>query len=194
MKPASYLRLAPEEKTKRKRRKRRLRIFRAIGRWWRKRKFYVSQNDSSQGFNENQRELTMEESSVEEAWDLSSQSSRRAESGSTSPPRTDESLGEPKLPLPNAWKPSTTRSSRRNRNVYNSPRVYQDEQSIGESLESIDSLSDSYFDDGSQVTTHTTNKSDREKLFLEHVDFLRLRTRPRKVEVVWGTVGPITEI
>ena len=55
------------------------------------------------------------------------------------------------------------------------------------SLESIDSLVESYWDpdeDGSLVTTNLVQSLD----FLEeHVDFLKVQTQPRSVEVVWDT-------
>ena len=54
------------------------------------------------------------------------------------------------------------------------------------SLESIDSLVQSYWDpdeDGSLVTTNGVQTLD---FVEEHVDFLKVQTQPRSVEVVWG--------
>jgi hypothetical protein len=63
------------------------------------------------------------------------------------------------------------------------------------SLESIDSLSESCWDpedDASLATPIVTNVA-RPIDFYEHVDFLRVQTQPRKVEVVWAkTESPPT--
>jgi hypothetical protein len=58
------------------------------------------------------------------------------------------------------------------------------------SLESIDSLVESYWDpedDASHVTPVATNLARSSEFFYEHVRFLRVQTQPRQVEVVWST-------
>jgi len=60
--------------------------------------------------------------------------------------------------------------------------------SFAGSLESIDSLAESYWDpdDASQVTPIMTNLVRSSAFFSEHVHFLRDQTQPRKVEVVFS--------
>ena len=58
------------------------------------------------------------------------------------------------------------------------------------SLESIDSLIESYWDpeeDGSLATPVATNIVQTMDFLEEHVDFLKVQTQPRSVEVVWET-------
>jgi hypothetical protein len=61
------------------------------------------------------------------------------------------------------------------------------------SLESIDSLMESCWDpedDASLATPVVTNVA-RSIDFYEHVDFLRVQTQPRKVEVVWAKTAAV---
>ena len=58
------------------------------------------------------------------------------------------------------------------------------------SLESIDSLIESYWDpedDASLATPVATNTVQSVDFLEEHVDFLKVQTQPRSVEVVWET-------
>ena len=58
------------------------------------------------------------------------------------------------------------------------------------SLESIDSLIESYWDpeeDASLATPVATNIVQTMDFLEEHVDFLKVQTQPRSVEVVWET-------
>jgi hypothetical protein len=61
------------------------------------------------------------------------------------------------------------------------------------SLESLDSLVESYWDpedDGSMSTPVATNMASAARsmeFFAEHVHFLRVQTKPRKVEIVWSS-------
>jgi len=57
-----------------------------------------------------------------------------------------------------------------------------------QSLESIDSLAESYWDPEDDTTTShiMTNLAPSSAFFNEHVHFLREQTQPRKVEVVWN--------
>jgi hypothetical protein len=58
------------------------------------------------------------------------------------------------------------------------------------SLESIDSLVESYWDpeeDSSLATPIATNRVESMDFLDEHVHFLRVQTQPRSVEVVWAT-------
>jgi hypothetical protein len=58
------------------------------------------------------------------------------------------------------------------------------------SLESIDSLAESHWDphdDESQTTPIATNIVESTDFFEEHIDFLRVKTKARKVKVMWTT-------
>ena len=60
------------------------------------------------------------------------------------------------------------------------------------SLESIDSLIESYWDPEEDVSLSTplaTNTVRSMDFLEEHVDFLKVQTQPRSVEVVWQTEG-----
>lgn len=64
------------------------------------------------------------------------------------------------------------------------------QESFQGSLESIDSLVESYWDpedDASQMTPVPTNMSRSSEFFFEHVRFLKVQTQPRQVEIVWST-------
>lgn len=64
----------------------------------------------------------------------------------------------------------------------------QTNDSFHGSIESMDSLTESYWDpedDSSQLTPLANNCEVPKDFFGEHVDFLRIQTRPRTVEVVW---------
>lgn len=64
------------------------------------------------------------------------------------------------------------------------------QESFQGSLESIDSLVESYWDpedDASHITPVATNLARSSDFFYEHVRFLRVQTQPRQVEVVWNT-------
>ena len=71
----------------------------------------------------------------------------------------------------------------------NLPRSRTQESFQG-SLESLDSLVESYWDpedDASQMTPVPTNISRSSEFFFEHVRFLKVQTQPRQVEIVWST-------
>lgn len=59
------------------------------------------------------------------------------------------------------------------------------------SLESIDSLAESYWDpeddDISQVVGNASATERSDDFFYEHMHFLKVQTQPRQVEVVWST-------
>lgn len=64
------------------------------------------------------------------------------------------------------------------------------------SLESIDSLAESYWDpddENSFMTPVVNNSSHQSAFFDEHVRFLKVQTQPREVEVVWTTDIPVAE-
>jgi hypothetical protein len=64
------------------------------------------------------------------------------------------------------------------------------QESFQGSLESMDSLAESYWDpedDASHMTPVATNLARSSDFFLEHVRFLKVQTQPRQVEVVWST-------
>jgi hypothetical protein len=89
----------------------------------------------------------------------------------------------------------------------------EDSYSLSGSLESIDSLVDSYWDpvdDGASENTPVisnaaaypaknkhvrsnaaaTDPTQNNAVFYEHVRFLRVRTKPRRVEIVWSSDDP----
>lgn len=72
---------------------------------------------------------------------------------------------------------------------------YERQSATCGSLESIDSLAESYWDldetvevSSSQVTPVVTNIRSKmhQEFFAEHVRFLRIQTKPRKVEIIWA--------
>jgi hypothetical protein len=84
------------------------------------------------------------------------------------------------LPFPNKYLPEAL-SRRRTKDSF---------QGSLASLESIDSLVESYWDpeeDCSLATPIATNRLQSMDFLDEHVDFLRVQTQPRSVEVVWAT-------
>jgi hypothetical protein len=67
------------------------------------------------------------------------------------------------------------------------------QESFQGSLESMDSLAESYWDpddDASHMTPAAANLARSSEFFFEHVRFLRVQTQPRQVEVVWSTPPP----
>jgi hypothetical protein len=67
------------------------------------------------------------------------------------------------------------------------------QESFQGSLESMDSLAESYWDpedDASHITPATATLARSSEFFFEHVRFLKVQTQPRQVEVVWSTPPP----
>jgi hypothetical protein len=157
-----------------RKKKRRRGIIGRIANWWKRRNFYIEQ-DGSQEESQNGVDVTIEESFDEEQdpeakepdWDMTATVQTPLAPSYVSAMRT---TGAP----PGA-SPFT-----RNRT----------KDSFQGSLESIDSLAESHWDpedDSSQVTPIANNVAQPIDYFSEHVDFLRVQTQPRKVEVVWKT-------
>ena len=163
-----------EANRQRKRKKRRQGILRRIANWWKRRNFYIVQN-GSQEESQNGVDLTMEESfDGEQAqdWDMTVEVAVATVQTPLAPLYVSvmKTIGAPTGASP------FTRS--RTKDLFQG------------SLESIDSLAESHWDpddDSSQVTPKANNVAQPIDFFSEHVDFLRVQTQPRKVEVVWTT-------
>ena len=71
------------------------------------------------------------------------------------------------------------------------PRFNRSADSFQGSLESMDSLVESYWDpedDETQLTPIATNTVEQKiDFFEEHIDFMRVKTQARKVQVVWAS-------
>lgn len=170
---------AEANRQREKKKKRRQGILRRIANWWKRRNFYIVQ-DGSQEESQNGVDVTMEESfdggqapGVEEQdWDMT----------------VENVMVTIKAPLaPSYVAAMRTTGAPPGASPFTRNRT---KDSFQGSLESIDSLAESHWDpedDSSQVTPIANNVAQPYDFFSEHVDFLRVQTQPRKVEVVWTT-------
>ena len=96
-------------------------------------------------------------------------------------------------PLPRRKVPSTVQTPFVRQSSLSVPDPFlrrRTKDSFQGSLESIDSLIESYWDpeeDSSFATPVATNIVQSIDFLEEHVDFLKVQTQPRAVEVVWET-------
>jgi hypothetical protein len=172
-----------DAKRQRNKKKRRQGILRRIANWWKRQHFYIVQDDEE---SQNGVDDTMEESfdgeqapeakepshCQDQDWDMTEEDAVATIQTPLAPSYV--AVMRPTGALPSA-SPFT-----RNRT----------KDSFQGSLESIDSLAESYWDpedDSSEVTPIANNVAQPIDFFSEHVDFLRVQTQPRKVEVVWTT-------
>jgi hypothetical protein len=176
---AMVLIVCAAEASRQRQKKRRRGILGRIANWWKRRSFYIVQ-DGSQEESQNGVDVTIEESFDEEQnpeakepdWDMTVEDTHATVQTPLAPSYVSamRTTGTP----PGA-SPFT-----RNRT----------KDSFQGSIESIDSLAESHWDpedDSSQVTPIANNVAQPIDFFSEHVDFLRVQTQPRKVEVVWKT-------
>ena len=166
--------------------------------WWKRRNFYVVHVESQDSDDrEGVRDLTMEESyderensSQDEDVDVhpSDESSAATPiAGVTTTAYITPEVEKPPAKLMRTPPTSTSSSTPASAVPFVRNRT---KDSFQGSLESIDSLVESYWDpedDASQLTPIVTNALQDDGFFSEHVDFLRVQTQPRKVEVVWTT-------
>jgi hypothetical protein len=170
--------LSAEANRQRKKKKQRRGILRRIANWWKRRNFYIVQDGSQDESQNGVVDVTMEESfdgepshCQDQDWDMTIEDTLATVQTPLAPSYVSamRAIGAP----PGA-SPFT-----RNRT----------KDSFQGSLESIDSLAESHWDpedDSSQVTPVANNVAQPSDFFSEHVDFLRVQTQPRKVEVVWN--------
>jgi hypothetical protein len=175
-----------ERKKKNKRRRGLLgRIVKRIANWWKRRNFYIVQEqDGSQDESQNGIiDVTMEESFDEE---------QAPEAGK---PRhcqnqdiaNEDALATVQIQLAPSLVSAIRACALPGASLFKRNRT---KDSFQGSLESIDSLAESHWDpddDSSQVTPIANNVAHPMDFFSEHVEFLRVHTQPRKVEVVWTT-------
>jgi hypothetical protein len=146
--------------TKRKK-KRRFRPCSGIVSWWKRRSFYVAQAD------------TLDEESLHGANSngrLLEQTASSLVGNPQKKPYFPDRRAARHPPYPFV----------RNRTV----------DSFQGSLESIDSLAESYWDpedDTSQATAVASNRISPMDFFVEHLGFLSLQTQPRQVEIVYNS-------
>jgi hypothetical protein len=177
--------------------------------WWkRKRGFYLVQNDSN------------EEAAAEKTFSSANEDDERKEEEYESwdqfPVFPESAAPIKMLAAPVPFTPTETlgpRTPDRNKNktiranvsstdgsidrgqLPGSPRRYpcvrdRDADSYQGSLESMDSLTDSYWDPGdneSEATPVANNNTIQADFLDEHVDFLKGNTQPREVQVVWAS-------
>lgn len=188
---------SPKSLTQKKRRG----PIRGIVQWWKRRHFYVSQNESQDSERHAQRDMTMEASSDESdsvaSWDMESEAPSPIVEDVPSPlPQVSVAASEV-----SAWQlkveisPSLEEVLMGSRidSALQPPVLHarQRHDSFQESLESMDSLAESYWDpedDNSSNCTPLAKNSLRPSNFLaEHMRFLRVQTQPRQVETMWST-------
>jgi hypothetical protein len=172
-----------EANRQRKKQKRQQGILRRIANWWKRRNFYIVQDEEE---SQNGVDDTMEESfdgqqtpeakeprqCQDQDWDMTVEDALATVQTPLAPSHVSvmKTIGAP--PGASPFKRSRTKDS------------------FQGSLESLDSLAESHWDpedDSSQVTPIANNVAQPIDFFSEHVDFLRVQTQPRKVEVVWTT-------
>lgn len=108
------------------------------------------------------------------------------------PPRPQPIDRPPPIPLKKVHSSNVSTSLSRNPSLYE-PDPFtrrRTKDSFQGSLESIDSLVESYWDPEEDVSLTTPIRSNMIQSMdvpEEHVDFLLVRTQPRSVEVVWET-------
>jgi hypothetical protein len=165
--------------------KRRRGILGRIANWWKRRNFYIVQ-DGSQEESQNGVNVTAEESfDGEQASDAKEPSHRQDQDWDMT---VEVALTTVQTPLaPSHVSPMRTTGAPPGASPFTRNRT---KDSFQGSIESIDSLTESHWDpedDSSQVTPIANNVAQPIDFFSEHVDFLRVQTQPRKVEVVWTT-------
>jgi hypothetical protein len=146
--------------------KRRFRLFQGIVSWWKRRYFYVAQNDT----------LDHDEESIILAGDHHGLLSQTTSSSAIKVPRTHY------FPTPLASRHTIPHPFVRN-------RTDRTKDSFQGSLESLDSLNESYWDpedETSQATAVASNIAHQKDFFVEHLGFLSVQTRPRQVELVYN--------
>jgi hypothetical protein len=179
------LNLLYTEANRQRKKKRRQGVFTGIANWWKRRNFYIVQ-DGSQEESQNGVDVTMEESfDSEQAPEAKEPSHYQDQDWDMTVEDTTATIQTPLAPsyvaaMRAIGAPPGPSPFTRNRT----------KDSFQGSLESIDSLAESHWDpedDSSQVTPIANNVAQPIDFFSEHVDFLRVQTQPRKVEVVWTT-------
>lgn len=166
-------------------------LLRKLDRWFNRRRYYVEQDSSS----EDKREIAMDEPNhdsvlcalIDEIVTINRASQCSARQATSVSPRT-----EPVSPLIT----ESTPSSSQNRiflTVSTNQKFIRNRttESYTGSIESLDSLVESYWDPEEDVSLETpvaTNSGQQNiDLLNEHVDFLRAQTQPRQVETIWDT-------
>jgi hypothetical protein len=174
---------AEAKRQRKKKKKRRQGIRGGIANWWKRRHFYVVQDEEE---SQNGVDVTMEESFDGE------QAPEAKEPGHYQDQDWDMTVEDATATIQTPLAPSYVAAMRAigappGASPFTRNRT---KDSFQGSLESIDSLAESHWDpedDSSQVTPIANNVAQPIDFFSEHVDFLRVQTQPRKVEVVWTT-------
>jgi hypothetical protein len=172
-----------EAKRQRKSKKQRRGILKKIANWWNRRNFYIVQDGSQEEFH-NGVDVTMEESFDGE------QAIEATEPSHYQDQDWDMTVEDAKTTIKTPLAPSyvavmNTKGALPGASPFIRNRT---KDSFQGSLESIDSLAESHWDpedDSSEATPIANNVAQPIDFFSEHVDFLRVQTQPRKIEVVW---------
>lgn len=168
-------------------------LFRLRSWWIKKRSFYVEQKPSRDD-ERNEPNVTMDVTSDDAA---SAEGAEEADASSFSASSFSVST------MPSAASRRRSVSASIGSNVEVEPSTFLDAQPIAfarhrthdsfqGSLESIDSLVESYWDpddEGSHSTPVVTNLARGSAFFEAHVDFLVGQTQPRGVELVWDNIS-----
>lgn len=153
--------------------KRMFKRFFSLLKWWKRRKFqYLAHVETKV-------EYILRDSRAETLKDAKSKESRADSDASPSP---KSSFVSPSELYFNARKQVTPRRSY----SFDRPRTVD---SFQDSIESMDSIMDSYWDpdeETSQATELATNVQRHDEFLLEHLNFLSVQTQPQEVELMYN--------